>query len=346
NRAGVPLLEIVTEPDFRSAEEVAAYMEYLRRLVRWLDISDGNMEEGSLRCDVNISVRPIGQAAFGQRCEIKNMNSMRFAKRAIEHEAARQAALLSKGDSVEQETRGFDPDTGRTFSLREKENAQDYRYFPEPDLPPVLLTETYIERVKNALPPLPHALENSLQATYGLPAYDAALLTQERSTATCFLVLAEAMPAHLSDPAARINRHKSISNLLINRLLPWSASTGQPLSQHPATPARWHEFLGLIESGQISASSAYQRLFPAWMEQPQASPADLAASMNLLQSADADFLDRLVEEVLARFPEKVAEYRKGKKGLIGLFMGEVMKASGGKADPKATTRLLEERLRG
>jgi len=395
NRAGVPLLEIVTEPDFRSADEVAAYMEDLRRLVRWLGISDGNMEEGSLRCDVNISVRKMGETAFGQRCEIKNMNSMRFAKRAIEHETARQIALLESGGTVEQETRGFDPSTGHTFSLREKENAHDYRYFPEPDLPPVVLSEAFLEKIRAAMPPLPQALEQAFQTDYGLSAYDAGLLAQERDTAFYFLKLASASERRSEKPArtselrsekvasdnssaeqssAVQTRSKSIANLLINKLLPWSSITGNALDECPVSPAHWNEFLGLIESGQVSASSAYQRLWPVLMEPSPTQappppptegstsrppsvgggggawvgegPAALAAALNLLQSADTDFLETLVDEVLARFPEKVAEYRKGKKGLLGLFMGEVMRASQGKADPQATTKLLAERLRG
>lgn len=356
NRAGVPLLEIVTEPDFRSADEVAAYMEGLRRLVRWLGISDGNMEEGSLRCDVNISVRKQGDTAFGQRCEIKNMNSMRFAKRAIEYEVARQIELLESGGKVEQETRGFDPSTNRTFSLREKENAHDYRYFPEPDLPPVVLSEAFLEQAQATMPPLPQALEQAFQTTYGLPAYDAELLTQERDTAFYFLQLAstpelssgnETVHTPAEQGSAAQVRYKSIANLLINKLLPWSASSGISLDDCPVNPEQWAEFLGLIESGQVSSSSAYQRLWPVLMErQPTASPAQLATELGLVQSADTDFLEKLVSDVLARFPDKVAEYRKGKKGLLGLFMGEVMKASKGKADPQATTKMLEERLRG
>lgn len=344
NRAGVALLEVVTEPDFRSADEVAAYMEYLRRLVRWLDISDGNMEEGSLRCDVNISVRRVGATTFGQRCEIKNMNSMRFAKRAIEYEVARQIAVLESGDPVEQETRGYDPASGHTFSLREKESAHDYRYFPEPDLPPVLISEAFLEQVQSALPTLPQALEQHLQTHYALPAYDASLLTQERDTATYFLRLADAVGPELTAEERAI-RYKSISNLLINRLLPWAAAQGVSVSDCPVSPAQWVDFLHLIDAGQVSASSAYQRLYPVLLERPELAPGVLAAELNLVQSADSDFLATLVEGVLARFPEKVAEYRKGKKGLLGMFMGEVMKASGGKADPKATTRLLEERLK-
>ncbi len=337
NRAGVPLLEIVSEPDLRSADEVAAYMEEIRRLVRWLGISDGNMEEGSLRCDVNISVRKKGETRFGNRCEIKNMNSMRFAKRAIEYEVARQIALLESGGKVEQQTRGFDVASGKTFELREKEDAHDYRYFPEPDLPPIRISAQELSQIKQDQPPLPWVLEDAWQNQHGIPAYDAALLSQERDTATYF----EEM---LSEKQAQLSA-KSIANLLINKLLPWASESKKPLAECPVAPNQWYSFLQLIEQKILSASTAYQRLFPALMEQPTADPAALAAGMNLLQETDTDWLSQLADDVLARMPDKVAEYRKGKKGLLGLFMGELMKASKGKADPSAATAILTEKLK-
>ncbi len=340
NRAGVPLLEIVSEPDLRSAEAVTAYVEELRRLVRWLDISDGNMEEGSLRCDVNVSVREQGAAKFGQRCEIKNMNSMRFARRAIDYEVQRQIGQLEAGQPVQQETRGFDAATGQTYSLREKEDAHDYRYFPEPDLPPVTLTVEYVEKIRAAMPPLPAVLETEFQSRYGLPAYDAGLLTQEKETALYFLQLANAATTGQPDVS-----YKSIANLLINKLLPWATNLGQPVQSNAVSVRQWLEFLQLIESGKVSSSAAYQRLFPALMEQPAVTAGQLAHDLQLLQSADVDFLEQLVSEVLDRYPDKVADYKRGKKGLLGLFMGDVMKASRGKADPQATQKLLEEKLK-
>ncbi|MFN4253838.1 MAG: Asp-tRNA(Asn)/Glu-tRNA(Gln) amidotransferase subunit GatB [Saprospiraceae bacterium] len=335
NRAGVPLLEIVSEPDLRSGEQVTAYMESLRRLVRWLGISDGNMEEGSLRCDVNISVRPVGSKKLGQRCEIKNVNSMRFARKAIEYEANRQIEILKSGGRIEQETRGFDPATGTTFSLREKEDAHDYRYFPEPDLPPVRLTPAFLERVKSEMPPLPQVLEQEFSEKLGLPADAAALLTQERETAEYFQKIVAEAPANLLRPAA---------NLVVNRLLPLANSTGKPLTALPVSIGQILDFLQLIESGKLSASTANQRLWPALLERPGSQPAALAAEMNLLQTADADFLDGLADEVLAKYPDKVREYQKGKRGLIGFFMGELMKASRGKADPQAATQVLQKKL--
>lgn len=333
NRAGVPLLEIVTEPDLRSAEEVAAFMENMRRLVRWLGISDGNMEEGSLRCDINVSVRKTGETTLGQRCEIKNVNSMRFARRAAEYEAKRQIEIIENGGRIEQETRGFDPSSGATYSLREKEQAHDYRYFPEPDLPPVVIRPEELEHIRAGMPPLPDELEREFQTIHGLSAPDAAQLTRERENAFYFLELTRAGAS--PKPAA---------NLLINKLIPWAAENNRSLNTCPVLPGHWAAFLQLIDSGQLSASAAYQRLFPGLLEQPNLSPAQLAANLNLLQTSDSDFLETLAGEVLARFPDKVQEYKKGKKGLMGLFMGELMKASKGKADPKAATRVLEEKL--
>lgn len=335
NRAGVPLLEIVSEPDLRGPDEVAAYMEEIRRLVRWLGISDGNMEEGSMRCDVNVSVRKQGESRYGNRCEIKNVNSMRFARKAVEYEAQRQIALLESGQSVDQETRGFDANVGKTYGLREKEAAHDYRYFPEPDLPPVVLTEAYISSVKGQMPVLPQALEIQFQEVFGLSAQDAALLTQERETTEYFLATCEQVPAP---------PYRAIANLLIHKLLPWTKENGKALSACPVPVSAWPVYVQLIESGQISASIANQRLFPALIAEPNANPAELATSLNLLQSNDQDFLATLVDQVLAKYPEKVQEYKKGKKGLIGFFMGEVMKAAGGRAEPQATTKLLQEKL--
>lgn len=336
NRAGVPLLEIVSEPDFRSADEVAFYMEEMRRLVRWLGISDGNMEEGSLRCDVNISIRKKGETRFGKRCEIKNMNSIRFAKRAIDYEVKRQIAIVESGASVEQETRGFDVGSGSTYALREKENAHDYRYFPEPDLPPVRVSDQELARIRNSQPVLPWVLAADWHTRLGLPMQDADLIAQERGSAAYFEEIWAKNEGKISA--------KAIANFLINKLLPWSSEHGMPLDECPVTPEKWLDFLHLIESKQVSATAANQQIFPLMLAQPGTAPAALATSLNLLQSNDSDWLGALADEVLARFPDKVSEYKKGKKGLIGMFMGELMKASKGKADPAAASALLTEKL--
>ncbi len=335
NRAGVPLLEIVSEPDLRSAEEVDAYMSAMRRLVRYLEISDGNMEQGSMRCDCNVSVRKRGIETLGERCEVKNLNSMRYARRAIRYEFKRQVDLLEAGGKVDQQTLNFDPNTGTTSPLRDKEDAHDYRYFPEPDLPPIVLTEEYIKKIEAEMPPLPWALFQEFTEVLDLPAYDARLLTEEKETALYFLKVNE---AH-SDS-------KAVANLLINKILPYCNEEGISPNQFPLEPTKLAEFLTLIDSGKVSNTIAYQRLFPAMLAATEASAADLAKQLNLLQTDDEDFLSNLVAQVLEAFPDKVTAYQKGKKGLIGFFMGEVMKRSKGKAAPQATNQLLREKLEG
>jgi aspartyl-tRNA(Asn)/glutamyl-tRNA(Gln) amidotransferase subunit B len=333
NRAGVPLLEIVTEPDLRSGEEVDAFMTAMRQLARYLDISDGNMQEGSMRCDVNVSVRKKGETRLGERCEIKNVNSMRYARQAIEYEMKRQIDLLESGGQVVRETLNFNPATGVTTPMRDKESAHDYRYFPDPDLPPIVLTEAWVEERRATLPLLPRQLFDKLVAGFGLPEYDAELLTTERACALFFLELAEHSP-----------HFKAAANLVINKINPWLAEAGAPLEAFPLPPARLAEFIQLIEDGKLSASIAYQRLFPEMVEHPGTPPLELAKALNLLQTSDSDSLEKWVDGVLEKNPDKVAEYRKGKKGLIGFFMGEVMRASQGKAEPKATNALLLKKL--
>jgi aspartyl-tRNA(Asn)/glutamyl-tRNA(Gln) amidotransferase subunit B len=333
NRAGVPLLEIVTEPDLRSGEEVDAFMTAMRQLARYLDISDGNMQEGSMRCDVNVSVRKKGETRLGERCEIKNVNSMRYARQAIEYEMKRQIDLLESGGQVVRETLNFNPATGVTTPMRDKESAHDYRYFPDPDLPPIVLTEAWVEERRATLPLLPRQLFDKLVAGFGLSEYDAELLTAERACALFFLELAEHSP-----------HFKAAANLVINKINPWLAEAGAPLEAFPLPPARLAEFIQLIEDGKLSASIAYQRLFPEMVEHPGTPPLELAKALNLLQTSDSDSLEKWVDGVLEKNPDKVAEYRKGKKGLIGFFMGEVMRASQGKAEPKATNALLLKKL--
>lgn len=345
NRAGVPLLELVTEPDFRSAEQVSEFMETLRRLVRWLGISDGNMEEGSLRCDVNISLRPVGQAAYGQRCEVKNVNSMRFARQAIEHEVKRQTAVLQSGGTLEQETRGFDANNGSTHPLREKEQAHDYRYFPEPDLPPVRISTKTLKLWRVNLPQMPWEVEEHLIKNLGLQARDARLICQEKATADYLLAWLHNFP---ETPA------RSAANLLVQKLLPWSATSGIPLEDAPVPASIWTVLIQRVEAGVISATAAFSAV--SWqLAAGKKSTADnrqqaedyvdgLIEQLGLRQNNDDDFLSGLADLVLEANPEKVAEYRKGKKGLIGFFMGELMKASKGKADPRASTKILSDKL--
>ncbi len=336
NRAGTPLLEIVTEPDLRSAQEVDAFMSGIRQLARYIGVSDGNMEEGSLRCDVNVSVRKKGENKLNERCEIKNLNSMRYARQAIDFESKRQIALMESGQAVQQQTLNFDPNSGQTAALREKEDAHDYRYFPEPDLPPVRLSEAFLGQIGKEMPALPWETFEVLCHTHGLSDYDAGILFEERERVLYF----EALIAHTP-------HKKAAANLLINRLLPYCQEKGLALADFPLSPAQLGAFIALIDSGRISHSAAQQRLLPAWLESPEvSSPEDLAAGLDLLQVGGTDVLSALAEEVIGQFPDKVKAYKSGKKGLLGFFMGELMKRSQGKADPAKATQLLQELLGG
>ena len=335
NRAGVPLLEIVTEPDLRSAEEVDAFMTGMRQLVRYLGVSDGNMEQGSLRCDVNVSVRKKGEQALGERCEIKNLNSMRYARRAIAFEVKRQIDLLEQGGSVQQETLNFDPETGRTSPLRSKEDAHDYRYFPEPDLPPLMMDTEDLKRYRLELPSLPWELRQRLRDEYKLSDYDVNLLTEEQHTALFYLELVQ--HTALFKPAA---------NLIINKVLPYCNEASISLIAFPVSVDQLAKLLALVEEGKVSSSAAYQHLFPAMVDSPSKGPLDLAKALNLIQNSDAGELEGLIDKVLQDNPDELARFRKGKKALMGFFMGEVMKASRGKADPKVTRQLLQEKLNG
>ncbi len=340
NRSGTPLVEIVTEPDLRSGEEVDAFMSAMRHLVRWLDVSDGNMEEGSLRCDVNISIRPVGQVEFGTRCEVKNVNSMRFARKAIEFETKRQIELVESGGKVEQNTLNFDPATGVTTPLRSKENAHDYRYFPDPDLPPIILSPSFLEKIRNEMPQLPNAARAELMSVFGLPEYDVLLLTEERAIYTYF----KDFVSQIKTP-----QYKAVSNLIINKILPTANELKIELTDFPLPINELADFLTLIETGKISNTAAYQTLFPELLTEKTAqnapiSVAALAEKLNLFQNSDTDFLAKIIAEVMAENAAKVGEYRKGKKGLLGFFVGEVMKRSKGKADPKATNGLVIKAL--
>ncbi len=335
NRAGAPLVEIVTEPDLRSGEEAVALMNEMRRLVRWLDISDGNMEEGSMRCDCNISIRKKGEDVLNTRCEVKNVNSMRFARRAVEVETLRQIALVESGRQVTQQTLHFEPATGVTTPLRDKENAHDYRYFPDPDLPPIVLTTEYVGAVREQIGELPRALRDRLVAEYGLPLYDADMLTQEKETAHYFL-----RHAGLVDPRL----YKPLANVLINKILPYLHEQKTGFDRFPILASAIGDFLTLIDQGKISASAAYSQLFPAMLERPSVEPQYLADELHLLHDADVGFLDGVIAQVLTQYPQKVAEYKKGKKGLLGFFMGEVMKAAQGKAEPKSASAAVAKAL--
>ncbi len=333
NRAGVPLIEMVSEPDLFSAEEAYAYVTEIRKLVRYLGICDGNMEEGSMRCDANVSIRPRGATQLGTKVEVKNLNSIRHVKKAIEYEAVRMMEMAERGETIEQQTRSFDADRGTTFALRSKEEANDYRYFPDPDLPPFLVTAEKLESIRQAMPALPDAVREKFETQYQLPAYDARNLSEDIEQVRYFEAAAEHTPSC-----------KSLANWILGPIRNWCNENGRDISAFPLSPKGLAALTTVVESGQISFSSASGRLLPKLLESPEEDPLQLATRLNLLQNAGTGEIEQWIGEVLNRMPEKVAEYRRGKKGLLGLFMGEVKKLSRGKADPKMTTHLLEQKL--
>ena len=332
NRAGVALVEIVSEPEIRSGEEAYQYLTEVRKLVRYLEICDGNMEEGSLRCDANVSVRLKGATSFGKRTEVKNMNSIRNVQRAIEFEAKRQIDAIENGEEITQDTRSFNAVTGATFILRSKEMANDYRYFPEPDLQPVMVTQEYIAKIKSTLPPLPNELYKKYQSL-GLSAYDAGVLTDSKEIALYFEGI-----------IAKTKSVKSAANWLTVQIKSYLNDNALHISDFNISPERIAELVDFIDSGKVSHTIAIQKIFPKMMEEAGKSPIQIAEENNWIQESDSSALTELVKQVLAKYPEKVTEYKNGKITLLGLFMGEVMKLSKGKADPKITTQLVKEML--
>jgi aspartyl-tRNA(Asn)/glutamyl-tRNA(Gln) amidotransferase subunit B len=334
NRAGIPLIEIVSEPDIRSGDEAYAFLTELRKLVRYLEICDGNMEEGSLRCDANISVRKKGETKLGIKAEVKNLNSIRNVKRAIDSEKKRMIDMLEQGLKITQQTRSFDADTGATFSIRDKEEADDYRYFPDPDLAKFFLTDEFIQEVQQTIPRLQGERIKKYTREYLLSQYDAAVLTEEKNFSDYFEKI-----------IASGAKCKPAANWMLGPVKSWLNDNNAGIEQFPLTPQSISGIIQLIEEGQLSFSVAATKLFNELLKMPAAKPADLAEEKALLQNSDADAIERLIEQVLNKFPEKVREYRRGKKGLMGLFVGEVMRLSNGKADPKMTNNILSEKLK-
>ena len=334
NRAGVPLLEIVSEPDIRSSKEAYQYLTEFRKLLRYLDICDGNMEEGSMRCDANISVRLKGEKGFGEKVEVKNMNSIRNVQRALEHEIKRQIDLIESGGAVEQSTRRFDAVNGTTSLMRTKEDAHDYRYFCEPDLPPVIVEVEYINQLSKKLPPLPRQLQKRYVNEYGLSDYDAKVLTDDKKTAEYF----EALSTECKD-------YKLAANWIMGPVKNHLNEHAIGLEDFSLDPNRLASLIIMIKDGKISHSAANQKVFKKLIE-TDTSPQEIAESMNLIQNMEEGELAQFVIEALDQYPDKVIEYKNGKKGLLGLFMGEVMKRSKGKADPKKANQILKEKLEG
>lgn len=334
NRAGVPLIEIVTEPVMHTSEEAGALLAEIRKLVRYLDICDGNMEEGSLRCDANVSVMPKGSTVLGKKVEVKNMNSIRNVQRAIEHEFDRQIELIEKGEPVISETRTFNADNGKTYGMRTKEELNDYRYFPDPDLSPMEVSEQWLKDIGATMPALPRELAKKYREDYGLSEYDALVLTDSKDVAQYF-----------ENVVANTRNYKAASNWVMGPIKSHLNELGLSADEFPLSPKVIAELITLIEEGKISYTIASQRIFTELLKRPGMSALEVAQSLNVLQDSSQDSLLPIVEEVIKEFPLKVEEYQKGKKGIISMFMGEVMKRSKGKADPKVATELLTQKLK-
>ncbi|RTQ45615.1 Asp-tRNA(Asn)/Glu-tRNA(Gln) amidotransferase subunit GatB [Hymenobacter gummosus] len=333
NRAGVPLIEIVSEPDIRDADEAYAYLSEIKKLVQYLDICDGNMEEGSLRCDANISVMLKGATKFGTKVEVKNMNSFRNVQRAIEHEIERQIALLEAGEEVVSQTRGFDATTGTTQAQRTKETMNDYRYFPEPDLPPVIVDDEWLHRVQSELPALPQQLYARFTGELGLSDYDANVLIADKEVALYFDELTRLTP-----------NAKAAANWISGPVKSFLNERALTITEFPLTPQHLADIIALLDENKINSSVARQQLFPHLLENSSLSAAEAADKLGLLQQADSGELAALVQQVIDANPAKVAEYRAGKKNLLGMFMGDLMKLTKGKADPKLSNQLLRDKL--
>jgi len=333
NRAGVPLIEIVSEPDMRSSEEAGQYLTEIRKLLRYLDVCDGNMEEGSMRCDANISVRLKGNSMYGNRCEVKNLNSIRNVQRAIDHEFERQVAIIEEGGHIDQNTLNFNAETGETSVLRSKEMANDYRYFPEPDLQPLHLSNEYVEKIRQSLPALPNELYEKYTSELGLSAYDASVITADRELALYF----EELIKHTSN-------HKAAANWLMGQVKSYLNENGIEITEFGIKPVNLAALIALVDSGKVNNSVAAQKLFPALLKEPGKSPEQLAKELNLLISNDTDDVQQFISDAIAKYPDKVIEYQKGKKGVLGLFMGEIMKSSKGRIDPQKTNQLLIKEL--
>jgi len=331
NRSGVPLIEIVSEPDMRSAAEAAEFFSRLRDILVWLGVNDGNMEEGSLRCDANVSVRPAGQQAFGTKAEVKNVNSFRYVQKALEYEIERQIEVIQGGGRVIQETRLWDSTTGRTFSMRSKEEAHDYRYFPEPDLPPVMVSEARIAAVRATMTELPEARRRRFVVEYGLPEYDAGVLTQSAALASYF-----------EQVAAAAGNPKAASNWVMGELLRTMKERGTPIEAVPLMPATLAGLIRLVDRGTISSSIA-KDVFTKMYDSGRAAD-EIVAADGLAQIGDESALMAIVQDVLGRNADAVAQYRAGKAATFGFLVGQVMKGSGGKGNPKLVNQLIKREL--
>ncbi len=333
NRAGVPLLEIVSEPDLRTPQEAYNYLTEVRQLVRYLEICDGNMEEGSMRCDANVSVRLKGSKEFGQRTETKNLNSIRNVFRAISYEIKRQVEAIEAGEKITQQTMNFDAVSGKTSVMRSKEMAHDYRYFPEPDLQAVFVEQGYIEDVKRMLPKLPAELIEKYTKELSLSTYDAELITEDKAIALYY-----------EDIIQHTKNYKGAANWLMGSIKSYLNENALTIDHFKVPAEKIAGLIDLIDSNKINNSIAAQKVFPEMVKTPELSAKEIAKNNNWIQDSDSTSLEGFIQEAISKYPDKVAAYKAGNKNLLGLFMGEVMKISKGKADPKISNQLLKEAL--
>ncbi|KAF0144903.1 MAG: aspartyl-tRNA(Asn)/glutamyl-tRNA (Gln) amidotransferase subunit B [Nitrospirae bacterium] len=331
NRTGVPLMEIVSEPDIRSPKEAAEYMKKLRTILRYLGVCDGNMEQGSLRCDANVSIRPVGQKELGTRAEVKNINSFKFVEKALEYEIKRQIKVIEEGGKIIQETRLWDSDRGITESMRSKEEAHDYRYFPEPDLVPMTVEQKWIDEIKSSLPELPDVKRERFVAEFGLPEYDADLLTSEKSIANWFEGAVKAG-----------GQAKAVSNWMMGELMKLLNEENKTFEECALKPAQLAEMLSLMDKGTISgkiAKTIFEEMYKTGKD------ADvIVKEKGLVQVSDEGAIEKAVDEIIAKNPKEVERYKSGDEKLLGFFVGQVMKAMKGKANPQILNEILKKKL--
>jgi len=332
NRSGVPLMEIVSQPDMRSADEAYTYLTKLRQILRYLGVSSGDMEKGAMRCEANVSLRPMGSTEYGTKVEVKNLNSFRSVKLALDYEIQRQSRILDEGESIKQVTMGWDENQDVTVVQRSKEYAHDYRYFPEPDLPPLSISREWVEEIRSKLPELPAARRDRFIAEYGLSAYDAGILTADKAVADYFEACVKAYP-----------QAKTVSNWITGELFRLLKETETNIEEIRITPAALAELLTLVEKDTINQNTAKAVLGEMFKSGRVA--AEIVAEKGLAQISDADELGRVIDEMIAANPDQAAEYRAGKERLLGWFVGQAMKATQGKANPQLVTELLKEKLR-
>ncbi len=331
NRAGTPLMEIVSEPDIRSAEEASEYLKKLRSILRYIEVSDADMEKGNFRCDANVSIRPVGAKEFGTRTEIKNVNSFKFVQKAIEYEIKRQTQVLDEGGRVIQETRLFDSSKGVTFSMRSKEEAHDYRYFPEPDLVPIVVSKEMIEQIGKTIPELPDAKRERFAKDYGLPEYDADMLTQSR-----------AMASYFEEAVKLTNQPKVVSNWMMGELMRLLNAEAKEIEDCPIKPERLAGMIKMISDGVIStkiAKTVFEEMYKSGKD-----AGTVVKEQGLVQVSDTGEIEKIIDEVIKANAGQAADYKAGKEKLFGFFVGQVMKASKGKANPDLVNQLLKKKL--